>query len=100
MHEGKKWSGLVLMVVLLAALLTGCGSAQETATATVAPAEPTTAAPAATATTRALPDPTATTAATEVAAVDQCVVCHTDKDQLIATAKIEEEVIKESEGAG
>ena len=32
--------------------------------------------------------------------VDQCVTCHVDKNQLIATAKIEEEVVKESEGPG
>jgi hypothetical protein len=32
--------------------------------------------------------------------VDQCVKCHTDKEQLIDTAAPEVEVVKESEGAG
>ncbi len=32
--------------------------------------------------------------------VDYCVECHTDKDMLIDTAAPEEEVVKESEGAG
>ncbi len=35
-----------------------------------------------------------------VAQVDQCIECHTDKDQLIDTAAPEEEVVEESEGAG
>lgn len=34
------------------------------------------------------------------AAVDECLACHIDKEQLIATADPEEEVIKENEGAG
>ena len=33
-------------------------------------------------------------------AVDQCVVCHTSKDLLILSAKPEEEVVTENEGAG
>ena len=33
-------------------------------------------------------------------AVDYCLSCHTDKDELIDTAKPEEEVISESEGEG
>ena len=32
--------------------------------------------------------------------VDQCVSCHSDKQMLIDTAKPEEEVISENEGAG
>jgi hypothetical protein len=32
--------------------------------------------------------------------VNECLVCHTDKDKLIDTAKPEEEVIHESEGEG
>jgi mono/diheme cytochrome c family protein len=43
--------------------------------------------------------PTQTEAAV-VEPVNYCVECHTDKDQLIANAKIEEEVPEESEGAG
>ncbi|MFN7037362.1 MAG: hypothetical protein ACK4SN_13475 [Bellilinea sp.] len=42
--------------------------------------------------------PTAT--ATSQPQVNYCVECHTDKDRLIQTAKPEEEVIVESEGAG
>ncbi len=47
--------------------------------------------------------PTETPEQTEtvaVAQVDQCIECHTDKDQLIDTAAPEEEVVEESEGAG
>ncbi len=36
----------------------------------------------------------------EVAEPNYCLDCHTDKDQLIATAKVEEEVISENEGEG
>ena len=35
-----------------------------------------------------------------VVQIDQCVSCHTDKEQLIATAKPEEEVEGESSGVG
>lgn len=34
------------------------------------------------------------------AAVDECLACHIDKEQLIATADPEEEVINENEGEG
>lgn len=37
---------------------------------------------------------------TAVAQVDYCVECHTDQDSLIETAKPEEVVVEESEGAG
>lgn len=40
------------------------------------------------------------TEATPTEIVDQCIECHTDKDQLIDTAAPEEEVVEESEGAG
>lgn len=36
----------------------------------------------------------------EIAAVDSCLECHTDKDRLIDTADPEEEVITENEGEG
>lgn len=36
----------------------------------------------------------------ETAVVNECLACHIDKEQLIATADPEEKVIKESEGAG
>jgi hypothetical protein len=47
--------------------------------------------------------PTETPVETEtavVAQVDQCVECHTNKQQLIDTAAPEQEVVEESEGAG
>ena len=44
--------------------------------------------------------PTEAPEATEVANVDYCLTCHTDKDTLIQTASAEEEVPEESEGAG
>lgn len=46
------------------------------------------------------PTLTPTTEPTEVVAVDYCVACHTDKDQLISTAKVEEAHEAESEGVG
>ncbi len=42
----------------------------------------------------------ATETATAQPQVNYCVECHTDKDRLIQTAKPEEEVVEESEGAG
>ncbi|MBC8506027.1 MAG: hypothetical protein ISR58_16430 [Anaerolineales bacterium] len=32
--------------------------------------------------------------------VDQCLACHTDKDSLVSTAKVEEAVESENEGEG
>lgn len=32
--------------------------------------------------------------------VDQCLVCHTDKDALVSSAKVEEAVASENEGEG
>jgi len=46
------------------------------------------------------PSATATTEPTEVVVLDYCVACHTDKDQLITTARVEAVVEKESEGVG
>ena len=40
------------------------------------------------------------TPTSEPEAINYCLDCHTDKDQLISTAKPEEEVISENEGAG
>ncbi len=42
---------------------------------------------------------TADTLAQETA-IDECLACHIDKEQLIATADPEEEVINENEGEG
>ena len=40
------------------------------------------------------------TPTSEPEAINYCLDCHTDKDRLISTAKVEEEVISENEGAG
>lgn len=96
MSHWKSWLGLGVLLVLLA----GCSSAAPSPTATNPPVEPTVAAPGPTAAEAAATATTAPTATEEIAEVDQCVECHTDKDQLISTAKVEEEVEKESEGAG
>ncbi len=76
-------------------------SPMEVASVTEAPVE--TAAPAVEPTEEPTEEPAQETTETEVAVVDegdQCVACHTDKAQLIDTAKPEEEVVEESEGAG
>ena len=44
-----------------------------------------------------LPPPTPTG---EPEMANHCLDCHTDKDRLISTAKPEEEIISENEGAG
>jgi hypothetical protein len=86
--------GLGVLVVLLAAC-SAPPSAAPTATAVLA--VPTDVPPTAT----SVPaSPTPVNTPTEVAVVDYCVACHTDKDQLISTAKPEEKKEKESEGAG
>ena len=109
MHTLKRWLAWTVCVLLLAA----CSAPQATALpATIAVTQPpatqppatATTAPTATATTAASPTPanTPTTAptATEAVQANACIECHTDKDQLIQTAKVEEEKPKESEGAG
>jgi mono/diheme cytochrome c family protein len=97
MSHWKSWLGLGILLVLLA----GCSSAvTPSPTVTNPPAEPTVAAPSPTVAQAAATATTAPTATEEIAEVDQCVECHTDKDQLISTAKVEEEVEDESEGAG
>jgi uncharacterized lipoprotein YmbA len=78
------------LMVLVVLLLTGCGGATPEPVATTAPlptSEPTQV---------ATVDPTAEP--TQV--VDYCVGCHTDREQLVATAKPEEEVEAESSGVG
>jgi hypothetical protein len=44
--------------------------------------------------------PTAVAVVPTETAADACLACHADKQQLIDTAKPEEEKVKESEGAG
>ncbi len=83
MGKIRLWLGMAGLLVLLAAC---ARSPQPTPTAQVEqPVAP-----------AASPTP----AATAVAQVDYCVECHTDKDRLIETAKPEEVVVEESEGAG
>lgn len=83
-HLMKKESFLMLVFMLL---LAGCQTAtpEPTPTNTAIPPIPTM-------------EPTATVAV--VANVDYCVDCHTDKEQLISTAKPEETVEGESSGVG
>ncbi len=78
-------------VSLLVLLASACGPAATPAPTATATSVPPTAT--AEATTTSVPTPT------EV--VDHCIQCHTDKDQLIQTAKVEEEAGEsESEGVG
>lgn len=81
MNKLRIW---LVMLTGLVILLTGCARAtQPLPTATMPlPTQP--------------PVPTATTQPQ----VNYCVECHTDKDSLIRTAKPEEAVVEESEGAG
>jgi hypothetical protein len=83
MNKMRIW---LVMLTGLVLLLAGCGrAAQPEPTATsLAPAQ------------TELPTPTVTAQPQ----VNYCVECHTDKDSLIRTAKPEEEVVEESEGAG
>ncbi len=77
----RRWFGLAAFALILAA----CSQAPAAAPTV----EPTALEPVA---------PTATVQT--VAAKDTCVECHTDKEQLIQTAKPEEVKPKESEGVG
>ena len=77
----KKYLPVLALAVLL--FLTGCQ--KQTVKAQFA-SEPT------------VPATEVTTKPTDV--VDHCASCHTDKEQLISTAKPEEIVEKESSGAG
>lgn len=81
MKKLRFWLGFGLLALLLA----GCGQAPTATPTSVPPQEPT---------------QTAAPTAMAVATVNYCVDCHTDKDQLIQTAKPEEEVESEDEGVG
>lgn len=80
MKKLSRWLGLTLMLLLAA-----CSSSQPTST-TAPVANPTAEFPIVT----VVPKPV----------VDSCVECHTDKESLIANAKVEEEVPEESKGTG
>ncbi len=77
------------VLFFMAMILTGCNTATENAPIDEAPPMPTQV------------EKVQLVLPTDVPeVVDECTACHTDKDRLIDTAKPEEEVIKESEGAG
>ena len=78
----------VILFVLTIFLLSGCQTAtvEPTATEAIVEKEPT-------------PSPVPPTEEIVVEEVDYCVSCHTDKEELIATAKVVEEV-GESESSG
>lgn len=79
-----------LLLTLLLMSLSGCsGATPVPATPTEEPVEE-----------ESAPAPEPDTAVSELVEVDHCLECHTDKDQLIATAKEEEVVIAENEGEG
>lgn len=80
----------ILLTLLMGILLTACAQ-QKSASPE---AEPTKVSSSETAL------PTQTIVPTEVSSTDYCVECHMDKEMLISTAKVEEEVEEESEGVG
>jgi hypothetical protein len=90
------WVVIGLVVLLLAAC---APAAVPEPTPTLAPADTNTPPPP-TDTPEPTPTDTPEPTPTEIVVVDYCIECHTDKDQLILTAKIEEEVEEESEGVG
>jgi len=83
----KIWAILFVLAFLL---LSGCQTptVEPTATEVVAEEKPT-------------PTPVPPTEEVVIEVVDYCVSCHTDKEELIATAKVEdEEAESESSGVG
>jgi hypothetical protein len=114
---------LLLPFSIVTAMLIGCSGAEETPnptaepvavvstntpepaepSPTVEPVEPTvtnTAEPAATVVPTAAPTNTPEEAAVAAFDGDECLICHTDKDRLIETAALVEEVPSESSGVG
>lgn len=79
--------------------LTQSAESPDPAATTEATATPTTE-PTATPTQEPTATPTLEPTPTEVVVADYCVECHTDKEQLIATAKEEEPAESESKGVG
>lgn len=86
MISWKNWAGLATLLVLLSACST------KAPTASVEPTEVPT----------AISEPASTpeVVPTEVAAIDYCVNCHMDKDELVRTAAAVVEAESESEGTG
>jgi hypothetical protein len=78
---------------------TQSGELSEPVAVTEVPAVPTIE-PTATLTQEPTATPTLEPTPTEVVVADYCIECHTDKEQLIATAKEEEPAESESKGVG
>jgi mono/diheme cytochrome c family protein len=85
--------------VCIVLLLAACSAPQAAPTEAAVLAAPTATTSPTNTSVPASPTP-ANTPTEEVAAVDNCIACHTDKDQLILTGKPEEVKEEESEGAG
>ncbi len=83
MNHPRQWIGVAAIAVLAALSMTACQSA-----------------PAATVTAPEVTVELPTAAPLPTQEPNYCLDCHTDKDQLIATAKPEETTESESEGAG
>jgi len=96
-------SWLVLLAAL-SVLLTACTAPQPAPSETAAPVPATVAPPTATVvqapSATATAESTPTLEASPTVALNYCVDCHTDKEKLVATGKVEEAKPKESEGAG
>ena len=90
-----KFFTLTIILMATAVFIIGCGGEATEAANTIAmqpELEPTAAMPTPTEETAVLP--------TEEPELDECLACHTDKDQLIKTADPVVEVISENEGEG
>jgi hypothetical protein len=97
----RYWKHLLGLLVL-ALVLTACTAPAANSTAEIEiSASPTVVSPTDTVVPPTeQPSATPVNTPTELAAVNYCLDCHTDKDELIRTAKPEEYIEKESEGAG
>ena len=91
LKNAKRIISILFSLIGLALLLLGCGQVVEPE-ATAEPEDPISE-------TVSIEDVLASVAQ-KPAPVDQCVECHSDKDQLINTASPEEEVASENEGEG
>lgn len=100
MRRVSSWLGAVLLTIML----TACGQAAAPMVTKTPDTRPTATARAATPTldpnATSTPTRTPTAAPTATQAVDNCVDCHTNKDNLVNHLKPTEVVVVESEGAG